>query len=42
MGVNIPDLFSQYPAGMLPQFQRLEFLEVLLVCIGTAIWLKMA
>jgi hypothetical protein len=50
-GVNAPVLFSIYPFGVPPQFQRLfvevllvwpKFAEVLLVCAGPAIWLKTA
>jgi hypothetical protein len=41
MGVIIPDLFSAYPIGMLPQFQRPVF-EVLLACADPAICFKMA
>ena len=42
MGVIVPDLFSAYPSGMLPQFQRPAFVEVLLAWADPAILFKIA
>ena len=42
MGFNIPDLFSSFPTGIVPQFQRPVLVERLAVCADPSNWLKMA